>query len=80
VTVAGGRQPERRRERAGEVRLVGESGLARDVGQRPTLVHLDAREVETAHEEIAMGTGAERDPELTAQVIAGEPGDRLQLR
>jgi hypothetical protein len=44
--VARGREPERRFEHAGKVRLIGKSGLARDFDQRPLLVDPVAREGE----------------------------------
>src|SRR4029453_13061452 len=78
--VAGGREPERRSEHAGEVRLIGESRLASHVDQRMRRVDQVAREGETPHQQITMGARAERRPELAGQLVARQPGDRLQLR
>ena len=49
-----GGQSERRPEGAGEVRLVGESRVARDLDERSISVNPFTREVETAHEQIAV--------------------------
>jgi hypothetical protein len=65
--VARGREPERRFEHAGKVRLIGKSGLARDFDQRPLLVDPVAREGEPAHEQVAVRARAEHDPELRAR-------------
>src|SRR5262249_58407200 len=78
--IARWREPERRFERASEVRLIGEPGIARYLHQRPLLVDALAREAETSHEQIAVGARAEHDPELPGQIVARQPGDRLQLR
>src|SRR4029434_4072727 len=78
--IAGGREPERRSEHAGEVRLIGESRLARHVDQGTRRVDQVAREGETPHQQITMGARAERLPELARELVARQPGDRLQLR
>src|SRR5262245_18878311 len=78
--VAGGGEPERRSEHAGEMRLVGESRLARHVDQGTRRVDQVARQGETPHEEIAMWARAEHRPELTRELVARQPRDRLELR
>src|SRR6266849_1875732 len=77
--VAPGSEPERRFERAGEVRLIGESRLARDFDQRTLLMNPIAREGESAHEKVAVRARAEHDPELTGEVVSRQARDRLQL-
>src|SRR5712691_9542016 len=78
--IASGSEPERRFERAGEVRLIGESSLARDFHQRTLLVDLLAREGEPAHEKVAIGARPVHDSELAGEVVARQARDRLQLR
>src|SRR2546429_7277444 len=79
-TVACGRQSECRFEDAGEVCLIGESRIARDLDEWTVPVNPVPCELETSHQQIAVWAGPEQDPELTAQVIACQPRDRLQLR
>jgi hypothetical protein len=62
------------------VRLIGEPRIARDLAQWTALVNPVSCELESTHQEIAMRAGPEQDSELAAQVIARQPGDRLQLR
>src|SRR4029453_6038785 len=79
-TVAGGREPERGSEHAGEMRLIGESRLTRHVDQGPRRVDQGARQGETPHEEIARRARAEHRPELARELVARQPRDRLELR
>src|SRR5262249_36865872 len=74
------RQPERRLEYAGEVRLIGEAGVARDLGQRALLMNPVPRELEATHKQVAVRARPEHDPELAAQVVPGQPRDGLELR
>ena len=57
------------------MRLVGEAGLAGHVGQRASRVNLLARELQPAHEQVAVWTCSEHEPELPGEVIARQPGD-----
>ena len=56
------------------------SGIARHLGEWALLVNPFPGEVQTAHEQIAVGTRAEHDPELARKVVSGQSRDRLQLR
>src|SRR5262249_33334433 len=78
--IARRREAERRFERAGEVRLIGEPRIARHLDEWPLLVDALACEAETSHEQITVGARAEHDPELPGQVIARQARDRLELR
>src|ERR1700704_4148044 len=75
--VARGRETECRLEHPREVRLVGEAGVACDIDQAARPADPLAGEVEAAHQQVAMRARAERDPELTGQVVATQTGDRL---
>src|SRR5262249_60553754 len=74
------REPERGFEHAGEVRLIGESRLAGHIDQGMRRVDQVAREGETPHQQITMRAPAEGPPELARELVARQPGDRLQLR
>src|SRR5436190_12753329 len=78
--IARWREPERRFERASEVRLNGKSRLTRHVDKWALLMDPVAREGEPAHEQVTMGARAEHDPELPGEIVTRQPGDRLQLR
>src|SRR5262249_26679661 len=78
--IARRREPERRLERSGEMRLIGEPRIARHLDEWPLLVDALAREAQASHEQIAVGARAEHDPELSRQFVARQPRDRLELR
>jgi len=62
------------------VRLIGESGVARHLDQWALPVDPLPREVETAHEQVAVRARAEHDPELAGEIVSRQSRDRLQLR
>ncbi|PYN12593.1 MAG: hypothetical protein DME05_21235 [Candidatus Rokuibacteriota bacterium] len=62
------------------MRLVGEPGLARHVGQWSLCVDSLAREAEPAHEQVAVRVRAEHGSELAGEVVARQSRDRLELR
>src|SRR2546425_5149776 len=78
--VARGREPERRFEGAGKVRLIGKSHLTRHVDEWALLMDPVPREGEPTHEQVTMGARTQHDPELAGEVVASQPGDRLELR
>jgi hypothetical protein len=57
------------------VRLVGESRLARDLGERARPVDRVPREREPPHQEVAIRARAEHDPELAREVVARQARD-----
>src|SRR2546426_5094991 len=77
--VARGREPERRFEGAGEVRLIGKSRLTRHVDEWALLMDPVPREGEPAHEQVSMGARTQHDPELAGEVVASQSSDRLEL-
>src|SRR5438105_7309875 len=78
--VPGGRQSECGLEGTGEVRLVREPHVARDLHEWALTENALARELQAAHEQVPVGARAEHDPELAGEVVARQAGDRLQLR
>src|SRR5437899_4179609 len=62
--VARGREPERRFEGAGKVRLIGKSRLTRHVDEWALLMDPVPREGEPTHEQVTMGARTQHDPEL----------------
>src|SRR2546422_5301091 len=78
--VARGREPERRFEGAGKVRLIGKSRLTRHVDEWALLMDPVPREGEPTHEQVTMGARTQHDPELAGEVVASQSSDRLELR
>src|SRR5256712_6792065 len=78
--VARGGEPERRFERASEVRLIGKSRLTRHVDEWALLMDPVPREGEPTHEQVTMGARTQHDPELAGEVVASQSSDRLELR
>src|SRR5256885_8869792 len=75
--VARGREPERRFEGAGKVRLIGKSRLTRHVDEWALLMDPVPREGEPTHEQVTMGARTQHDPELAGEVVASQTRDRL---
>src|SRR2546430_17415228 len=74
--VARGREPERRFEGAGKVRLIGKSRLTRHVDEWALLMDPVPREGEPTHEQVTMGARTQHDPELAGAGGAGWPQDK----
>src|SRR5256885_3837205 len=74
--VARGREPERRFEGAGKVRLIGKSRLTRHVDEWALLMDPVPREGEPTHEQVTMGARTQHDPELAGEGAAGQARDR----
>ena len=64
------RQSEGRFKHPRKVRLIGEASLNGHVDQRLIAVNLLTGKIESAHQQIAVGAGAESEFKLTRQFIA----------
>lgn len=62
------------------MRLIRKSRLARHLGKWAPYMNPLSRKVKTPHQQIAIRTGPKHESELTCEVIAGQAGDRFQLR
>src|SRR5215472_9583789 len=78
--IAGGRQPEGGFEDAGEMGLIGESRVDGNLGERMPFADPVPRELQTTHQEVPVRAGPAPEPELTAQIVAGQARDQLELR